>query len=95
MDELPVRRVAGVADQVDLGEAGRRDGPGVGLNGNVVLQERARLGPPIEPLLELARGGRKSAIDLPRTDGQQLLLNPPGQAQAAPRPGRRACRYRG
>lgn len=56
---------------------GSRDRAGRALRSHKP-QERARLSPAIETLLELAFVGREPAIDLSRTYGQELLLHPPG-----------------
>jgi hypothetical protein len=84
MQELALGRGAGVTDEIDLREARHGDVPAIGLDGDVVLEQGARLGAAVEAFLELALLGRQPAIDLPGADGEQLALEGGRQAQAAP-----------
>jgi hypothetical protein len=52
--ELAVAQAAAVGDEVDLREARDGDVPAIGLEGDVVLEQGARLGPPVQPLGEPA-----------------------------------------
>jgi hypothetical protein len=68
VDELALLGVAGVGDQIGFGKAWRFDIPGVGFDGNVVLEQRARFGAPLEAFFQLALFGLESPVDGSRTD---------------------------
>jgi hypothetical protein len=72
-----------MGDEIDLGEAGGRDVPPVRLEGDVVLQQRARLGPPVQPRRELTPVRGQPPIYLARADGQHLSLHGRPQPQRA------------
>ena len=86
MEELAFGAVAGMRDQVDFGKAGPCHVPALGLQRNVMFQERAGLRAAVEPLGKLALLRLQPPIDLPRTDPAQVLLDRRRQAQSAARP---------
>src|SRR5580700_6904447 len=63
-------------NQIDFREARRGYVPTVGLDGDVMLEQIARFGAPVNPppLLVLLRG--QSTVHLPRTDREQLSPSP-------------------
>jgi len=87
LEEIPVGGVAGVSDQIDLGKTGDSHLPAVGLDGDLMFEQRARLGPTVEPTLELALPRLQATIDGSRTDGKQLVFDLGGNRKAALRPG--------
>ena len=87
MDELAVGRVARVRDQVDLREAWRGDVPAIGFDGDVVLQERARLGAAIEAPSELSLVRLKAPVHLPGAEGEELCFERRREAEAPAHPG--------
>ena len=58
--------------QVHLGEAGLGHIPVIGLDRNVVLQQRAGLGTPIQSSTNRTLVGRQQAVHLARADGAHL-----------------------
>ena len=86
MEEVPIGAVARVTHQVHLGEAGLGDVPVIGLDQNVVLQQRAGFGAPIPPSADRALGGRQQAIDLARADGAHLRFGGGRHREAAAGP---------
>src|SRR5713226_5232059 len=76
MGELSFARIPGMRDQIDFREAGRRYVPAVGLHRDVMLQQIARLGAPVNPPPLLRLLGYESTVHLPRTDREQLFLDP-------------------
>ncbi len=72
--------------QVHLGEAGLGDVPVIGLARNVVLQQRAGFGAPIQPSADRALVGRQQAIDLARADGAHLRFGGGRHREAAAGP---------
>jgi len=85
--ELPVAQAAAVGDEVDLREAGGGHVPAIGLERDVVFEQTARLGAPVQPRADLAAVRGQAAIDLARADAQQLRLHRRPQVQPAPGPG--------
>ena len=75
MDELALLGVAGVGDQIGFGKAWGFDIPGVGFDGNVVLEQRARFGAPVEAFFQLALFGLESPVDGSGADQEELLLD--------------------
>ena len=73
-------------DQIDLCKAGRFDIPVVGLDRDVVFEQGARFGAPVEALLELASLSLQSPIDGRRADQEQLFLHGGRQRHAFDRP---------
>jgi len=86
MSELAVGAVAGVGDQVDLGEAGLGDIPVIGFDRDVVLEQRAGLGAAVEAAAQHPLAGLEPAVDLARADGAQLTLEFGGQLDALAQP---------
>ena len=79
--------VAAVGHEIDLGEARDGDVPPVGPQGDVVLQERPRLGPPVRPVVAGRRyGARRRSIcrGLRRSS-----CRPPGAGEPETAPGPR------
>ena len=72
--ELSLPAVAGMRDQVDLGQPGRGHIPTVGFHRKVLLPQRARLGAPVAAPFALVLLRPPPPVDLPRADAQQLLL---------------------
>ena len=85
--ELALAQAAAMRHEIDLGEAGDGHVPAIGLEGDVMFEQGARLGAPVQPLAELAAVRGQAAIDLPRADREHLLFHGRAQAQPAPRPG--------
>jgi hypothetical protein len=81
--ELAVPETAAVGDQINLGEARRGDIPAVGLERDVVLEQRAGLRAPIQPLAQLLPVRPEATIHLAGTNGPQLPLDVGAQAQPA------------
>ena len=67
-------RVAGVRDQIDLGKARGLDVPGVGFDRDVMFEQGAGFGVPVEVFFELTLFGPQASVDGGRTDLEQLLL---------------------
>lgn len=86
VDELAVGRVPGVRDQIRLGEAGRGDIPPIGLEGDVVFEQRPGLGAAIEAAAEVGLPGSKTPVHGPRADREELLLHRRGGWRTAPWP---------
>ena len=74
VDELALFGVARVGDQIGFGKAWGFDIPGVGFDGNMVLEQRAGFGAPVETLFQLALLGLEAAVDGSGTDREELLL---------------------
>src|SRR3990170_6328274 len=76
-----------MGDQVHLREPWNLHIPAIGLHRNVMLQQIARLGPSVDAPPALPLLGLQPAVDLPRADLQQLLLDlrPHSVALANPR----------
>ncbi len=83
LDELPVGGVAGVGDQIHLHEAWGGGLPALGLDGDVMFEQRARLRPTVEAALELLLPRSEAAVDGAGTDRQQLPLDPGRKREAA------------
>ncbi len=75
MDELAVGRIAGVGHQVRLGKAGRGDVPAIGLDGDVVLEQRAGLGAAIEAALQPGLLRLEATVERPGADGADLAFH--------------------
>jgi len=60
---IAVGGVAGVTDEIDLGEAWRGNVPAIGLQGDVVLEQGPGLGAAVEAFLELLLVRRQAARD--------------------------------
>src|SRR5947209_7782186 len=75
MGKFALPRIPGMRDQVDLGETRSLHIPTIGLHRNVVLQQSARLGAPVDTSFPLALLRLQPAVDLPGTDAQQLFLH--------------------
>ena len=86
VQKFAVGAVAGMRHQVDLGEAGLLHIPAVGLQRNLVFQQRAGLRAAILPSAQLVLVRAKAPIDLARTDPADLRLDRLGQAHVPPRP---------
>jgi len=84
--ELAVGAIAGMRDQVDLGEAGDLDVPAVGLQRNLVLQERPRLRPAVLPFPQLLFERPQGAIHLAWTHPPQSRGDVVRHRPAADRP---------
>src|SRR5260370_13368791 len=87
MRHTPGGRVARLRDQIDFGKPGRGHVPTVGLHRNVVLQQRARLGPPVQAPLMLLIVPLQTPVHLPGADPQQLLLDLRAQPIVLENPG--------
>ena len=87
MGKLTVRAMAGMGHQVQLGEARDRHVPVIGLQRDVVLEQRPGLGPAIAACRELPLDGRQAPVDLARTDGAELLAHGGGEPEAPAGPG--------
>ena len=75
VNKLSGSRIARVRDQIGFGIAWGFDIPGVGFDGNVVFEQRARFGAPVESLFQLALFGLESPVDGSGADREELLLN--------------------
>jgi hypothetical protein len=64
-----------VGDQVHLGKARGRHVPVVGLEGDVMLEQRPWLRAAVEAALEPPRAPPEAAIDRAGADGAELLLH--------------------
>src|SRR6266446_6063725 len=73
--ELSFARIPGMRDKVDFRETRRGHVPAVGLHRDVVLQQIAGLGAPVNPPPLLGLLGRQATVHLPRTDREQLFLD--------------------
>jgi hypothetical protein len=73
VNELSGRRVAGVGDQIGFGKAWSFDIPGIGLDGDVVFEQSAGFGAPVEALFQLALFGPESPVHGSGTDREKLL----------------------
>jgi hypothetical protein len=87
MDELALLGVARVRDQIGFGETGSSHIPGVGLDGDVVLQQCARLGTAVESFFEKPSFGLEPPVDGRGTDRKQLSLDLGRERKALLRPG--------
>src|SRR5881628_1395626 len=72
VDELSVRAVATMADQVDLREPRTGGLPSVDLQGDVMLEKGSRLGAAVQTPVHLTLVRLKPPVDLPRADRQRL-----------------------
>jgi hypothetical protein len=61
-------------NQIDFREARRCYVPTAGLDGDVMLEQIARFGAPVNPPPLLVLLGGQSTVHLPRTDQEQLSL---------------------
>src|SRR5213596_2111317 len=68
ISELAAGRIARVRDQIDFRKTGHLHLPVIGLDGDHVLEQRAGLGLPIEPVLDALLAGSQPAVDLARAD---------------------------
>jgi len=75
MGEFALGRIPAMRHQVDLGEARHLDRPVVGFDGDLVFQQRARLGASIATVLQARLALPQPAIDLSRADPQELLFH--------------------
>ena len=78
---------ARMRDQIDFGETRLSNIPAIGLDGNVMLQQSARLGPTVDPFLELPLFGAEPIVDGASTEAEQLLFHSRGQVKPFPSPG--------
>src|SRR5712671_520886 len=87
MRELSAGGIARMRNQIHFRETRSSDVPAVGLHRNVVLEQIARLGAPVNPPSPLRLLRLQPAVHLPRTDLQQLLfdLRPHAKTLADPR----------
>ncbi len=67
-------RVAGVRDQIDFGKARHLDIPGVGFDRDVMFEQGAGFGAPVEAFFELVLFGLQAPVDGGRADCQELFL---------------------
>src|SRR5260370_16950876 len=88
MRKLSAGGIARMRNQIHFRETRSSDVPAVGLHRNVVLEQIARLGAPVNPPSPLRLLRLQPAVHLPRTDLQQLLfdLRPPPKTLADPPP---------
>src|SRR5216683_6374038 len=75
MRELSAGGIARMRNQIHFRETRSSDVPAVGLHRNVVLEQIARLGAPVNPPSPLRLLRFQPAVHLPRTDLQQLLFD--------------------
>src|SRR5437870_4798445 len=75
VSEFPLARIAGMRDQVDFGETRGSHIPAIGFHRDMVFEQMARLGATVDPPLPLGLVRLQSAVDLPGTNRQQLLLD--------------------
>ena len=75
LEKFAVGPSAGMRDQVDLGEAGRRDVPVLRPDGDVMFEQGAGLGAAIEPAADLAFAGLQATIDRAGADPAQLAFH--------------------
>src|SRR6266446_9190946 len=87
MGEFSLPRIPRMRHQVDLAEPGRCHIPTIGLHRDVMLQQRAGLGAPVNTPFALALLRLQSPVDLPCTDAQQLFLHLRGHPVALANPG--------
>jgi len=74
VDEFPLATVSRMGDQIDLGKAGDAHLPAIGLDGDMVFEQRSRLGPPVEVFAKPALLLPQMPVDASRTDRQEPLL---------------------
>src|SRR2546430_2256866 len=74
MGEFSLPRIPGMRHQVDLAEPWRSHIPTIGLHRDMMLQQSAGLGAPVNTPFPLALLRLQSPVDLPCTDAQQLFL---------------------
>src|SRR5580693_3098197 len=80
--ELSAGRIARMRDQVDFCETGTLHVPAIRLHWNVVLEQIARFGTPVDSPSLLRLGRFQPPVDLSRADFQQLFLDLPPQMKA-------------
>ena len=86
VQKVAVGAVPGVTDQVDLREARLGHVPVIGLDRNVVFQQRPRFRPAVLAPPDPAFVGGEHAIDLPRADRPHCGFDRGRQREALPRP---------
>jgi len=87
LDEVAVGTVAGMGDQVDLGEARGSDIPVLGLDGDMVLEQGTGLRAPVEAAAQPMFGLPEVAIDRAGADGLEVVFHPCRDVKMLPRPG--------
>ncbi len=87
VDEFPVGALAGMGHEVHLGEAGDGHGPPVRPEGDVVVQEGAGCGAPVEAAREPSLGGLQPSVHLPGAEGEPLLVERGREGEASAGPG--------
>src|SRR3984957_16897767 len=87
MRELSASGIARMRNQIHFRETRCRYVPAIGLHRNVVLEQVARVGPPLNPSSPLRLLRFQPTVHLSRTDLQQLLFNrrPHAKTLADPR----------
>ena len=84
--ELTRSGIARVGDQINFGEAGRLDIPAVGPQRNVMFEQGAGLGAPIETTPLGPFVSCQAIIHAARADGEQLPFQFGAEAEASPDP---------
>ncbi len=87
VNELPIRSIARVRHEIDLGVAGHCDIPAVRLQRNLMLEQRPGLRAPILPATNLPLMLSQAAIHLPRAHRSKFLHHLARELPAPRRPG--------
>src|SRR5207237_1530649 len=87
VNELARSRVSRMRDQIGFGKAWGVNVPGIGFDGDMVFEQGAGFGAPVESFFELALFGLEPAVDGGGTDRQKLLLCLGRERQALDGPG--------